>query len=82
MTQAQMILNHLYLKGSITAWEAMRDYGIMRLAARIYDLHQDGHDSIAERRETVFNRFGAKVTYSVYYYSSPGWENADGQKSL
>lgn len=32
------VLNHLKKKGSITALEAFKKYGIMRLSARIYDL--------------------------------------------
>ncbi len=35
MTQCQRILRHLKDYGSITSVEAMREYGIMRLASRI-----------------------------------------------
>lgn len=37
MTQTEMILGHLKEHGSITPLEAIRDYGIMRLGARIWD---------------------------------------------
>lgn len=42
--QNKIILNHLKNKGSITSWEAIQAYGITRLAARIFDLKEAGHD--------------------------------------
>lgn len=38
MTQCEMILKHMEECGTITSWEAMQEYGIMRLASRITDL--------------------------------------------
>jgi hypothetical protein len=40
--QARMVLNHLTSRGSISQLEALHVYGIMRLAACIYDLRQIG----------------------------------------
>ena len=40
VTQTARILNHLESFGSITSLDAMREYGIMRLASRICDLRQ------------------------------------------
>ena len=40
MTQAQMVLRHLEDYGSITQMDAIRDYGIMRLASRVNDLRR------------------------------------------
>lgn len=43
MTQKQTILKHLMDHGSITTREAMLEYGIYRLAARIPELEKDGY---------------------------------------
>ena len=42
LSQKELILRHLREKGPITAMEALRLYGCNRLAARIYDLRQEG----------------------------------------
>ena len=65
MRQKDRILRHLMDQGSITQWEAIRDYGIMRLGARIWDLKHDGHN-ITSERETGVNRYGEKTTYTRY----------------
>ena len=43
MSQCSDILNHLK-HGPITAVEALNSYGCFRLAARIKDLREDGHE--------------------------------------
>ena len=43
MTQCEKLLNHLRTKGPITTREAIRQYGILRPAARIKDLRDQGH---------------------------------------
>lgn len=43
MTQTQQILA-LLKRGPVTPLAALRDAGCFRLAARIYDLKQEGHD--------------------------------------
>lgn len=40
MTQQDSILFHMRHFGCITPLEALRDYGCLRLAARIYDLRK------------------------------------------
>lgn len=42
MTQTDRILRHLREHGSITPLEALREFGCMRLGARIYDLKRAG----------------------------------------
>ena len=44
MTQNEQVLKHLKRHKSITTLQAFKDYGITRLASRIYDLREDGHD--------------------------------------
>ncbi len=65
MTQCEMILRYMQDTGSITPWEAMREFGCMRLGARIYDLKRRG---VPIRRETVqdTNRYGKTVSYARY----------------
>ena len=65
MSQTEMILNHLRECGSISPKEAMDDYGIMRLGARIYDLKRQGH-TILRVPETKANLFGKLTTYARY----------------
>ena len=66
MTQTETVLRHLETCGGLTSWEAMRDYGIMRLASRVSDLKKLG---VPVRSETVHdtNRFGEKIHYSRYF---------------
>lgn len=52
MSQSDAILEHLKAGNSITPVDALRDFGCFRLAARIDELRQRGHDieTIAEKR--------------------------------
>lgn len=64
-TQKQLILDYLDQFGSITPMEAMRDLGIMRLAARISDLKEDGYE-IRTSMEKMKNRYGKTVYFAKY----------------
>lgn len=65
MSQCNRVLQHLQAYGSITPLEAMQEYGIMRLGARIYDLKKMGY-SINSSRETGENRYGESISYARY----------------
>jgi hypothetical protein len=65
MTQSQRILRHLEDYGSITQMDAIRDYGIMRLASRVDELRKAGHPIITERVEGR-NRYGEKCHWARY----------------
>ena len=65
MNQQERVLRHLRDYGSITSLEAMREYGIMRLASRVSSLKKDGYPIVAERME-VKNRYGEKVYIAKY----------------
>ena len=41
-TQENQILNHLKKHKFITSWEAIQEYRITRLSARIYELREKG----------------------------------------
>ena len=45
LKQTERVLRHLRDFGSLTALEAMSDYGIMHLASRIDELRKDGWPS-------------------------------------
>ena len=59
--QNQLVLDHLRTR-SITPREALYHYGVFRLAARIFDLRQMGHEIITMRVE---NEYGN--SYAEYH---------------
>ena len=65
MTQCERILQYIHENGSITPLDAMREFGCMRLGARIYDLKQAGTRIITES-QTEMNRYGKLVTFARY----------------
>jgi len=65
MTQKEMILQYMKDDGSITPWEAMRELGIMRLGARIWDLKHDGIGIKTEKVKSK-NRYGRTTQYARY----------------
>lgn len=56
-TQTQQIRAHLLKHNSITPLEALRKFGVMRLAARIRDLRSDGFSVQSVRVERGGKRF-------------------------
>lgn len=65
MNQTDRILRHMMTFGGITAAEAMSEYGIYRLAARIADLKKAGYSIKAETVEGR-NRYGEKTRFCRY----------------
>ena len=47
-TQENQILNHLKKHKFITSWEAIQEYRITRLSARIYELREKGYQIITK----------------------------------
>lgn len=64
-TQRFQIMRHLKENGTITQLEALREYGIMRLAARIRELKQRG-EPIERVIRAATNRYGETVHYAEY----------------
>ena len=64
-TQTNDILRHMQTEGEISPWVALREYGCMRLAARISEIRGMGYN-VRARREVAVNRFGRKINYAVY----------------
>jgi len=48
MTQTKMILKDLQRGKAITPIDALRDYQCFRLAARVADLREQGHDIVTD----------------------------------
>ena len=65
LTQKQRIIRHLKDKGSITALQAMKEYGIMRLTSRICELKDEGYNIKSEFVSSK-NRYNEPVSYSKY----------------
>jgi len=65
MTQREQIKQHLTLEGTITPIQAMREYGIMRLAARIHELRADGLPITTEDPD-------GDATYAIYTLETEG----------
>lgn len=62
MSQCSDILRHMQERGSITALEALDQYGCFRLAARIKDLRADGHLIVTQEVELPNGKTIAKYT--------------------
>ena len=65
MTQEQRILQYLKEFGSITSWEAIKEFGATRLSAIIYNLRNKGYN-ITTSYKSAKNRYGDAVTYGIY----------------
>ncbi len=79
MTQTEQILAHLQSGKSLTPLDALRDFGCLRLAARIYDLIEDGHDIITTMQTDGLKRWAC---YSLIP-RKPAMQCAeDGQRML
>lgn len=66
ISQCKRILRHLNEVGSITPGEAINEYGVMRLAARIADLRKAGVQ-IGRTMEPKNNRYGERVYVAKYF---------------
>ena len=64
-TQADDVLQYMHDFGSITPLDAMKDLGVMRLAARINDLRNRGIQ-ITSEMVTGKNRYGRTIHYARY----------------
>ena len=69
-SQSDAVLWHLKTYGSITSYEAIREYGATRLSAIIFNHRKDGYDieSVPLNKKT---RFGRNTTIAKYTYLKP-----------
>ena len=66
-SHTQIIKNHLLNGGSITALEALRDFGCYRLGARISELRNAGMD-IKTKMETSFSKATGRPIHFARYF--------------
>ena len=66
MTQTKAVLMHLEDFGSITSWEAIKEYGATRLSAIIYNLRHKYELNIVSELVIFVNRYGHKSRYAKY----------------
>lgn len=64
-TQNDMILRHLQDYSSITTWEAIQEYGVTRLSARISDIKDMGY-IITDEWVSTPNRYGEMISFKKY----------------
>jgi hypothetical protein len=69
-SQSDAVLWHLKTYGSITSYEAIKEYGATRLADIIFRHKKNGYDidSISLSKKT---RFGRTTTIAQYTYTPP-----------
>lgn len=65
MTQCERVLKYMEDFGSINPMQAMKDLGVMRLGARIFDLKKAGY-KITRRNVTGRNRYDEQVVFAEY----------------
>lgn len=66
MTQCERIIRHLQDVGNLTQAEAMQEYGIARLSARISELKSAGYP-IRQEMVAGRNRYQEPVSYARYF---------------
>jgi len=64
-TQNEAVMEYMTEHGSITAMQAMKDLGVMRLASRIWDLNNSGQNIECDHVRAA-TRYGT-VTYIAKY---------------
>lgn len=69
-TQLQAVKWHLKKFGSITSWEAIKEYGITRLSHHVFCLRKDNYNIISVPLE-MKTRFGRTTVISRYEYIDP-----------
>jgi hypothetical protein len=67
MTQKEMILRHLQDYGNITTWEAIKEYGVTRISAVVFNLKKDGCNFDEEWVHTT-NRYERPVSFKKYIF--------------
>lgn len=73
LSQKDRVLCHLHTFGEITSWEAIKEYGITRISAVIFNLRKEGW-YIENEWVTTKNRYGDDVRYVNYkLISKPYW---------
>ena len=67
ITLQNRVLQYMKENGSITSWEAIREFGATRLSAIIYNLRYKEGLNIISKNVNDKNRYGDPVSYARYY---------------
>lgn len=74
LTQTALILNHLKEGNSITALEALYDFGCFRLASRINELKKAGYDIESAWKNVDARKTGKKIKIKEYKLHVTSWQ--------
>tara|TARA_R100001530_G_C4253369_1_gene138474 strand:+ start:410 stop:637 length:228 start_codon:yes stop_codon:yes gene_type:complete len=66
--QKERVLGYVRTYGSITSLEAIKTFGITRLASTIQQMEKKGHMFEHEHQVKVKNRFGEDSRVTRYHY--------------
>ena len=66
MNKTKAVMLHLQENGSITSWEAIKEYGATRLSAIIYNLRYHYGMDIRTEYVDFTDRYGNKTSYGKY----------------
>lgn len=66
MNKTKAVLLHLQEYGSITSWEAIKEYGATRLSAIIYNLRHLYNLNIQSEKVEFTDRYGNNASYVNY----------------
>lgn len=66
MTKTKAVLLHLQGKGSITSWEAIKEYGATRLSGIIYNLRYKYRLNIVSEKIDFLDRYGTPSSFAKY----------------
>jgi hypothetical protein len=81
VTQERQILEALQAGDVLTPADALRRFGCMRLAARVYDLKRDGH-AIVEEKVEVPTRSGTAFVSAYSIAGAQGELFHDGKRAF
>lgn len=65
ITQEDRVLKFMKDTGSITSWQAIQQFGITRLSAKIFNLRRAGH-KIENKMRFSKNRYGEQIHFVEY----------------
>lgn len=66
MTKTKAVLQHLEEFGSITSWEAIKEYGATRLSAIIFNLRHRYDMNIVNEKINFIDRYGNHSSFAKY----------------
>ena len=66
MTQQERVSEYLQEGKKLTCLNAFNELGITQVAARIYELKEEGHD-VKSKRIKVTNRYNEQCSVSEYF---------------